>query len=89
MKDCKFCKLVRGELSCYKLYEDEKFFVFLDISPIQEEHFMIIPKKHSEYIFDLDEPDYTELMLLAKKLSTKLKEATKAKKNRTGSGRFR
>lgn len=41
---------------------------------------MIIPKKHSEYIFDLEEPDYNELMQLAKKLSKNLKKATKAKK---------
>ena len=78
MKNCKFCKIVRGELESYKLYEDEKFFAFLDISPIQRGHFMIIPKKHSEYIFDLEEPDYTELLKLAKKLSKNLKEATKA-----------
>lgn len=80
MENCKFCRIAKGELSSFKLYEDEKFFAFLDKSPIQEGHFMIIPKKHSEYIFDLEEPDYTELMQLAKKLSAKLKEATKTKK---------
>ena len=80
MEDCKFCKIAKGELGSYKLYEDEKFFAFLDTSPIQEGHFLIIPKKHAEYIFDLQEPDYSELMQLAKKLSKNLKEATKAKK---------
>lgn len=80
MENCKFCRIAKGELNSYRLYEDEKFFAFLDINPIQEGHFMIIPKKHSEYIFDLEEPDYTELMLLAKKLSKNLKEATRTKK---------
>jgi len=80
MENCKFCRIVKRELNSYKLYEDEKFLAFLDINSVQEGHFMIIPKKHSEYIFDLEEPDYSELMKLAKKLSAKLKEATKAKK---------
>ena len=78
--DCKFCKIVSGELKCYKLYEDENHIAFLDISPIQEGHFMIIPKRHGEYIFDLDETEYTEIMKLARILSKKLKDATKAKK---------
>lgn len=79
-QNCTFCRIVNGELPCYKLYEDENFLAFMDISPIQEGHFMIIPKKHEEYIFDLDETQYTELMKLARKLSKNLKGATKAKK---------
>lgn len=80
MENCTFCKIIKGELTSYKLYEDEKFLAILDINPIQEGHIMIIPKKHNEYIFDLSEPDYIEIMNLAKKLSRNLKEATRAKK---------
>ncbi len=80
MENCTFCKIVKGELNCYKLYEDENLLAILDINPIQEGHIMIIPKRHSEYIFDLNETDYVEMMNLAKKLSKNLKEATRAKK---------
>jgi len=79
--NCKFCKIVSGELNCYKLYEDEMHLAFLDISPIQEGHFMIIPKQHREYLFDLEETEYIEIMKLAQQLSKKLKAATNAKKS--------
>ena len=49
MKDCVFCKIVKGELPSYKLYEDDVVLVFLSIDPISNGHTLIIPKKHYTY----------------------------------------
>ena len=78
--NCVFCKIIEGKIPSYKLYEDENFFAFLDINPISEGHLLIIPKEHEEYLFDMEDEKYTAIMKLAKNLSAKLKEATKAKK---------
>jgi histidine triad (HIT) family protein len=47
-KDCVFCKIVKGELPSYKVYEDEKYLAFLDIHPILAGHTLVIPKEHSQ-----------------------------------------
>ncbi len=52
MDDCVFCKIIKGEIPSTLLYEDNDFFVFLDIAPIQKGHTLIVPKKHSTDIFD-------------------------------------
>ncbi len=46
MTDCIFCKIVRGEIPCRKVFEDEDMLAFHDINPVAPVHFMIIPKKH-------------------------------------------
>jgi histidine triad (HIT) family protein len=78
--DCIFCKIIKGEIPCHKVYESDIAFAFLDINPIQEGHILLIPKKHSEYIFDLTNKEYSDLLLEAKKLSEPLKKATNAKR---------
>jgi histidine triad (HIT) family protein len=55
MKDCIFCKIVRGEIPCYKIYEDEKHLAFLDISQITDGHTMLIPKKHYRWVWEIEE----------------------------------
>jgi len=80
MDDCLFCKIISGQIPCHKVYENEKYFAFLDINPIQEGHILLIPKKHSDYIFDLSNKEYAELFLEAKKIAQKLKIATNAKR---------
>jgi histidine triad (HIT) family protein len=52
MSDCIFCKIVRGEIPCKKVYEDEDIFAFHDINPIAPVHFMIIPKVHVASLYD-------------------------------------
>lgn len=52
MSDCIFCKIVAGESPCYKIYEDEKFFAFLDILPAAEAQTLVIPKQHVEWVWD-------------------------------------
>lgn len=55
MKECLFCQIVAGKSPCYKVYENEKFFGFLDINPATEGHTLIIPKKHYLWVYDVPE----------------------------------
>ncbi len=69
-KDCIFCKIVQGEISCYKIWEDDYFLVFLDAYPTMKGEVLIIPKNHlGGYIFNLEEKDYSKILLVAKKIS--------------------
>ncbi len=72
MNDCIFCKIVRGEIPCHKIYEDEKAIAFLDISPLSKGHTLVIPKEHSENIFDITEEDLCHIMKVIKKISSKI-----------------
>jgi histidine triad (HIT) family protein len=53
MENCIFCKIVKGEIPSYKVYEDESFFAFLDINPESPGHTQVIPKKHERWVWDL------------------------------------
>jgi len=53
MEDCIFCKIVRGEIPCYKVYEDENILAFLDIRPLNPGHTLVIPKKHFRWVWDI------------------------------------
>ena len=64
-----FSKIVAGEIPCYKIYEDEKTFAFLDIHPETKGHVLVIPKIEIDKIYDLPEEDYLALMQSAKKIS--------------------
>jgi len=78
MDTCIFCKILNGSAPSHKIWEDENFFAFLDINPVNPGHTMIIPKHHIDYIFDLDEPLYSELFRVTKELSKPIKKATQA-----------
>jgi histidine triad (HIT) family protein len=71
MSDCIFCKIAKGELPCYKIYEDENFLAFLDIQPISKGHTLIIPKKH--YNTFLETP--VEILSLMTKIIHKIGQA--------------
>jgi len=79
-EDCIFCKIVNGEIPAVKIWEDEKYLAFLDMSPINPGHTLLIPKKHSDYLFDLTDKEYSELMLKAKKIAKMLKEKLNPKR---------
>lgn len=68
-EDCIFCKIIRGDVPCHKIYENEKTLVFLDINPSTLGHMLVIPKKHFENVFDVDEEYLVEVMKTAKKMS--------------------
>ena len=63
-----FTKIINGEIPCYKVAESEECFAFLDINPLAKGHTLVIPKKEVDYIFDVEDELYTELMLFAKKV---------------------
>ncbi len=80
MENCLFCKIVKKELPSYKIWENENFLAFLDINPINPGHTILVPKKHVDYIFDLEEPLYSEMFKIVKQLSKVLKQAIGSKK---------
>lgn len=67
MEDCVFCKIVKGEIPCYKVYEDAEFMAFLDISPLNKGHIQVIPKKHYRWTWDV--PNFGEYWEVAKKVA--------------------
>ena len=70
-----FSRIINGEIPCYKIAENDKFFAFLDINPVQKGHTLVVPKKEVDYIFDIDDNDIQEMMLFAKQVAVKIKEA--------------
>jgi histidine triad (HIT) family protein len=80
MNDCVFCKIIRGEIPTQKVWEDDKYFAFLDQTPIKPGHTLLLPKKHTDYVFDLPDDEYSELMLRAKELSKMLKTKMNSKR---------
>ncbi len=70
MSDCVFCKIVKGEIKSWKVYENERVCAFLDIHPVSEYHTLVIPKNHYESIFDLPEDELTAVMAVVKELVT-------------------
>lgn len=64
-----FTRIVKGEVPCYKIAEDENYFAFLDIRPINPGHTLVIPKKEVDYFFDLEDETLSGLMVFAKKVS--------------------
>lgn len=72
MSECLFCKIVRGEIPCRKVYEDEEVLAFHDINPVAPIHFMIVPKSHLVSLAEADERHADmlgKLMLLAPQLA--------------------
>ncbi len=80
MENCIFCKIVSGIVPAIKIWEDEKYFAFLDINPINPGHTVLIPKKHDDYLFSLNDNEYGELMLKTKKIAKILKDKLNPKR---------
>lgn len=75
-----FSRIAAGEISSYKVAEDERHFAFLDINPAAEGHVLVIPRRETDYIFDLADEDYTALTLFAKRVAAAIKRAIPCKK---------
>ncbi len=71
MDNCIFCKIVAGEIPCYKVFEDDDFIGFLDIRPVRSGHVLVVPKKHYRWVYDIKE-DYSESVA---KVAAALKKA--------------
>lgn len=63
-----FTKIINGEIPSYKVAESETCFAFLDINPLAKGHTLVVPKKEVDYIFDVEDELYSDLMLFAKKV---------------------
>lgn len=74
MDDCIFCKIVKGEIPSYTIYEDDDVKVFMDISPISKGHSLVIPKKHYTNIFDIDKETLSKMDEVIKKLYPRFKK---------------
>lgn len=74
MENCIFCKIVRGDLPCFKVYEDENVLAFQDINPISEGHTLIIPKKHAENLWDISPEDLAAIHLASQKVARAMKK---------------
>ncbi len=72
--DTIFTKIIKGEISCYKLAENEKFISFLDISPLSKGHALVVPKIQNDYIFDLDDEMLSDMIVFAKKVAVAIKK---------------
>jgi len=70
-----FTKIMKGEIPCYKIAEDDNYFAFLDIRPTSKGHTLVIPKLQNDYIFDLSNEQLTGLILFSKKIAIALKKA--------------
>ena len=64
-----FSKIVSGDIPAFKVAEDDNYVAFLDISPLAKGHVLVIPKKETDYIFDLDSEEYLGLFSFAKKVA--------------------
>lgn len=71
--NCIFCKIIKGELPSAKVYENENLISFLDVNPVSRGHCLVVPKKHFENAFDIDDATLQELFLEGKNIAKKLK----------------
>ncbi|MGB4759495.1 MAG: HIT domain-containing protein [Candidatus Saccharimonadales bacterium] len=69
MQDSLFTKIIKGEIPCHKVYEDNKVIAFLDIHPQQPGHTLVVPKVQIDLIWDLPDDEFTNLWLTAKKIA--------------------
>ena len=76
--ECIFCKIIKGEIPSYKVYEDENFVSFLDIDPVNLGHALIVPKTHFKNIFDAPENILSALGPVIKKVSLAVQKGTGA-----------
>jgi histidine triad (HIT) family protein len=75
-----FSKIVAGEIPCYKIAEDENFLAFLDIMPLAIGHTLVIPKKETDYIFDIESEEYIQLWKFAQKVAKAVGSAIPCKR---------
>lgn len=69
-----FSRIIAGEIPCYKVAENDKFFAFLDINPLAKGHTLVVPKKETDYIFDIEDAELGEMMVFAKKVAVAIRK---------------
>jgi histidine triad (HIT) family protein len=68
-----FTRIIKGEIPCYKIAEDDKYFAFLDINPLQAGHTLVVPKKETDYLFDLEDDQLSGIIIFSKKVASAIK----------------
>jgi histidine triad (HIT) family protein len=74
MEESVFTKIIKGEIPCHKVYEDETVIAFLDIAPYTYGHTLVIPKEQTDHLWDVDDELYRNLMDVVKKIAVRQKE---------------
>jgi histidine triad (HIT) family protein len=75
-----FSKIISGDIPCYKVAENDSFLAFLDIMPLREGHVLVIPKKETDYIFDIEDEELAQFILFAKQVARKMKKVLPCKR---------
>ena len=75
-----FTRIIKGEIPCYKVAEDDRYIAFLDVRPLKHGHTLVVPKEEVDYIFDLDEDTLAGMMLFARKVAMAMKEVIECKR---------
>ena len=78
MEDCIICKIIKGEIPCFKVYEEDKVLAFEDINPISDGHTLVIPKRHFENLWEISGDDLKAIHLASQKIGRAIKEALQA-----------
>jgi len=75
-----FSKIISGEIPSYKVAENSEFYAFLDIKPLVKGHVLVVPKKETDYIFDLDDRTLGDLMIFSKRVASAMEKAISCKR---------
>jgi Diadenosine tetraphosphate (Ap4A) hydrolase and other HIT family hydrolases len=75
-----FSRIIAGEIPCYKVAENDKFFAFLDINPLVKGHTLVVPKQEIDYIYDLNDDDLAAMHVFAKSVARAIEKAFPCKK---------
>ena len=75
-----FSKIIAGEIPSYQVAENDKFFAFLDINPVNWGHTLVVPKKEQDYIFDISDEDLADMIVFAKRVAKAIKKAMPCRK---------
>lgn len=80
MPDSVFTRIIKGEIPCHKVYEDDKTLAFMDIQPVSDGHVVVVPKVQVDFVWDLATEDYQALMITVQKVGKRLRELFPEKK---------
>lgn len=75
-----FTKIIKGEIPCYKIAENDQFFAFLDINPLSEGHTLVVPKHETDYIFNIEDEELGQMMVFAKHVAAAIEKAIPCKR---------
>lgn len=75
-----FSKIINGEIPCYKIAENDRFFAFLNINPLMEGHTLVVPKRENDYIFNIEDDELGQMMVFAKQVAKKIEKAIPCKR---------